>query len=59
MLFLVMYVPGKINRMAEIAAARTPDVSLRAITLQEYHESPGFSPERAPTDRVGYRSEIL
>jgi carbamoyl-phosphate synthase large subunit len=38
-----------------IARARATDGKARTRSLQEYHRSPGFDPDSAPTDLVGYR----
>jgi carbamoyl-phosphate synthase large subunit len=38
-----------------IEAARAGEKTLVAHALQDYHRSPGYSPETAPANRAGYR----
>jgi len=48
-------VSGALAVAHAIAAAREGSPRAQTLSLQEYHQTPGLPPDRAPTDRVGYR----
>jgi carbamoyl-phosphate synthase large subunit len=49
-------ISGAMAAAHAIASGRRPAGEREARTLQDYHSRPGFSPEDAPVQRVGYRS---
>ncbi|MCA9709322.1 MAG: carbamoyl phosphate synthase large subunit, partial [Myxococcales bacterium] len=58
---LVQHVPyfttvaGALAAAHAIAAAHQGSPKAQTRSVQEYHQAPGFDPDSAPTDRVGYR----
>jgi len=50
-------ISGALAAAHAIEAARAPGAKLQAVPLQEYHRRPGYDPDSAPTDLVGYRTD--
>ncbi|MEM9455960.1 MAG: carbamoyl-phosphate synthase large subunit [Myxococcota bacterium] len=48
-------VSGALAAAHAIAAAHEGSPKAQTLSVQEYHQAPGFDPDSAPTDRVGYR----